>query len=150
MQKIVPQGGLDSADDAAVRMVGLQGLTAAEQMGETALMRDGGELPVQRPAVADDHPGEVLAEQARGLPIGAGAQAFGRRGVRTRIVDGRPPQPPLRNHPARRRKLSTPRGQGASRQTLQCLFAPYRQIPFIASVVTMNHQPAPLVTVPLA
>ena len=54
MQKIVPQGGLDIADDAAVRMVGLQGWTAAEQMGETALMRDGGELPVRRPAVADD------------------------------------------------------------------------------------------------
>ena len=50
------QGGLDSGDDAAVRMIGLQGPTATEQMGETALMGGGGELPIRRPAVADDHP----------------------------------------------------------------------------------------------
>ena len=61
----------------------------------------------------------------------------------------RPPHPSLRNRPARRRKLSTPRGQGTSRQTLQGPFAPHRQIPCIVRNALMNHQPPPLITVPL-
>ena len=61
----------------------------------------------------------------------------------------RPTHPSLRNRPARRRKLSTPRGQGASRQTLQGPFAPHRQIPCIVRTAPMNHQPPPLITVPL-
>ncbi len=61
----------------------------------------------------------------------------------------RPHHPPFRNRPARRRKLSTPRGQGAGRQTLQGPLAPYRQIPFIPRTRTMDHQPPPLITVPL-
>ena len=61
----------------------------------------------------------------------------------------RPTHPSLRNRPARRRKLSPPRGQGASRQTLQGPFAPHHQIPCIVRTAPMNHQPPPLITVPL-
>ena len=61
----------------------------------------------------------------------------------------RPTHPPFRNRPARRRKLSTARGQGAGRQTLQGPLATNRQIPCIARNVLMNHQPPPLITVPL-
>ena len=61
----------------------------------------------------------------------------------------RPTHPSLRNRPARRRKLSTPRSQGASRQTLQGPFAPHRQIPCIVRTASMNYQPPPLITVPL-
>ena len=38
-------------------------------MRQTALMSGRGELPIRRPAVADDHAGEVGAEQGRRLPI---------------------------------------------------------------------------------
>ena len=61
----------------------------------------------------------------------------------------RPPHPPFRNRPARRRKLSTARGQGAGRQTLQGPLAPNRQIPCIMRTAFMNHQPPPLIAVPL-
>ena len=61
----------------------------------------------------------------------------------------RPTHPSLRNRPARRRKLSTPRGQGTSRQTLQGPFAPHRQIPCIVRTAPMNHQLPPLITDPL-
>ena len=61
----------------------------------------------------------------------------------------RPPHPPVRNRPARRRELSAQGGQGASRQTLQGPFAPNRQIPCIVRTASMNHQPPPLITVPL-
>ena len=61
----------------------------------------------------------------------------------------RPTHPSLRNRPTRRRKLSAPRGQGASRQTLQGPLAPHRQIPCIVRTAPMNHQPPPLITVPL-
>ena len=61
----------------------------------------------------------------------------------------RPTHPSLGNRPTRRRKLSAPRGQGASRQTLQGPFAPHRQIPCIVRTAPMNHQPPPLITVPL-
>ena len=61
----------------------------------------------------------------------------------------RPPHPPFRNRPARRRELSTQGGQGAGRQTLQGTLAPNRQIPFIPRTGTMNHQPPPLITVPI-
>ena len=61
----------------------------------------------------------------------------------------RPTHPSLGNRPTRRRKLSAPRGQGASRQTLQGPLAPNCQIPSFARTASMNHQPPPLITVPL-
>lgn len=66
--------------EAGARMIGLQQPTASEQMRETRLVDRVCEAPIGRPAVADHHTGEVLAEQRRG---------FGKPAARLDRVDGR-------------------------------------------------------------
>ena len=63
------QVGLDVGDDATVRMVGSQQPTAAEQVRETSLVGGRGELPIRRPAIADEHACEVVAEQGGSLRV---------------------------------------------------------------------------------
>jgi hypothetical protein len=66
--------------EAGARMIGLQQPTASEQVRETRLMDRLGEAPIGRPAIANHHAGEVLAEQRRG---------FGKPAARLNRVDGR-------------------------------------------------------------
>ena len=66
--------------ETGARMIGLQQPTASEQMRETRLMDRVGEAPIGRPAIADNHAGEVLAEQRCG---------FGKPAARLNRIDGR-------------------------------------------------------------
>ena len=78
--------------------------------------------------------------------------------IQLRIPLDEPPTPPGRGTSskdrlrslsnARRRKLSTARGQGAGRQALQGPLATNRQIPFIVRTLPMNHHAPPLIAVP--
>src|SRR5229473_5598171 len=68
------------AHEGGPRMIGLQQPTASEQMRKTRLVDGVRETPIGRPAVADDHAGEILAEQRRG---------FGKPAARLNRVDGR-------------------------------------------------------------
>src|SRR5712691_9036958 len=68
------------AHEGGARMIGLQQPTASEQMRETRLVDGVREAPIGRPAIADDHAGEILAEQCR---------SFGKPAARLNRVNGR-------------------------------------------------------------
>ena len=51
----LPQDRLHVGGEGRARMIGGNEPTAPQQMRETGLMRGGGEAPIRRPAIADEH-----------------------------------------------------------------------------------------------
>ena len=58
----VGEDGLHARRPGAPRMVGAERATPTEQMRQTALMQRAGEAAIGRPAIADQHAGEVRAQ----------------------------------------------------------------------------------------
>ena len=112
-------------------------LTTSDTSTTTTAMPTSSSRSSSLPAGAHHHPQTLL---------GVGRRVLLRRLPRH---PPRPPHPPLRNRPPRRRKLSTARGQRARRQALEGPLAPERQIPCIERSILINHQPPPLIALPL-
>ena len=85
----VGENGLHAGRPGAPRMVGAEQTTPAEQMGQTALVQRVSEAAIGRPAIADQHAGEVRA-QDRGRVVKATPGANRIHGGRRR---GKRPQP---------------------------------------------------------